>query len=325
MNSLITIIVPIYNAENTLSRCIDSILNQTYRSWELFLIDDGSTDQSGKLCDDYALKDKRIKVIHKANGGVSSARNLGLQHTKGKWITFVDADDYLNVESLHNMIIGSENSDLVLSSIKLCGLQENVVKIDNVFSLNVHETGNLLTSLNGYMGLTVPFAKLLKSAIINKHQIRFDCRFSSGEDTLFMYQYLYHTKKIRCIDAISYNYVLSNGLSRKMLSLDSIDVILQEIIKALKNLQVRFNFDIKRRYYDSIEYFVTKYDFTNKNIKLYYNDFLYISKRKYFKDMIKDKTYICKGFKRRFLDKLFMYRFYGIIVLWTFKIKKIYL
>ena len=189
----------------------------------------------------------------------------------------------------------------------------------------MHETGKLLTSLNGYMGLTVPFAKLLKSSILNKYQIKFDCRFSSGEDTLFMYQYLYHIKKIRCIDAVSYNYVLSNGLSQKMLSKDSIDEILQEIIKALNNLRVRFNFDIKRRYYDSVEYFVTKYDFTNKNIKSYYNDLLYLSKRKYFEDMIKDKTYICKGFKRKILDKLFMNRFYAIIALWTFKIKKIYL
>lgn len=325
MNSLITIIVPVYNAENTFNRCIDSILNQTFRGWELFLIDDGSTDKSGKLCDDYALKDKRIKVFHKANGGVSSARNIGLQYTKSKWVTFVDADDYLNVESLYNMIIGSDDSDLVLSSIKICGSKEFVVKLDNDSSSNVHETGKILTSLNGYMGLTVPFAKLLKSSIINKYQIRFDCRFSSGEDTLFMYQYLYHIKKIRCIDAVSYNYVLSNGLSQKMLSKDSIDEILQEIIKALNNLRIRFNFDIKRRYYDSIEYFVTKYDFTNKNIKSYYNDLLYFSKRKYFEDMIKDKTYICKGFKRKFLDKLFINRFYAIIALWTFKIKKIYL
>ncbi len=131
MTTLISIIVPVYNAENTLNRCIDSILNQTFRGWELFLIDDGSTDKSGKLCDDYALKDKRIKVFHKANGGVSSARNIGLQYTKSKWVTFVDADDYLNVESLYNMIICSDDSDLVLSSIKICGIKEIVVKLDN--------------------------------------------------------------------------------------------------------------------------------------------------------------------------------------------------
>lgn len=323
--SLVSIIVPVYNAEKTLNRCVDSILSQTFDDWELLLIDDGSTDCSGELCNEYAAKDQRIKVFHKKNEGVSSARNIGLDNAKGKWITFVDADDYLNIESLYYMTVNADGSDLVLSSIKICGVQEKVIKLDNNFSSDVHETGTLLTSLNGYMGLTVPFAKLLKSAIINKHQIRFDCRFSSGEDTLFMYQYLYHIKKIRCIDTVSYNYALSNGLSHKMLSLDGIDEILQEIIKALNNLDVRFKFDIKRRYYDSIEYFVTKYDFTDKNIKSYYNDFLYLTKRKYIKDMIKDKTYICKGFKRKFFDKLFLYKFYVILVLWTFKMKKIYL
>lgn len=325
MNPLISIIVPVYNAENTIGRCVDSILNQTFRDWELLLVDDGSIDHSDMICDQYAAKDRRIKIFHKENGGVSSARNIGLKYAKGEWITFVDADDYLNVESLCDMIKCSENADLVMSSIKICGYQERVVKLDNSFANNEYEIGILLTLLNGYMGLTVPFAKLLKLSIINKYKIRFDNRFSSGEDTLFVYQYLYHIKKIRCIDTISYNYFLSNGLSHTMLPLNTIDEILQEIIKALNNLHVKFNFNIKRRYYDSIEYFVTKYDFTDKDIKSFYHDFLCISKRKYFKDMIKDKIYIRKGVKRKFLDKLFMCRLYGIIILWTFKIKKIYL
>ena len=87
MNPSISIIVPIYNAEKTLNKCVDSILNQTFQNWELILIDDGSTDRSGKLCNEYASKDQRIKVFHKKNGGVSSARNIGLDHAKGEWIT----------------------------------------------------------------------------------------------------------------------------------------------------------------------------------------------------------------------------------------------
>ena len=93
MNPSISIIVPVYNSEKTLNRCVDSILSQTFQDWELLLIDDGSTDRSGKLCDEYALKDQRIKVFHKKNGGVSSARNIGLDHAKGEWITFIDSDD----------------------------------------------------------------------------------------------------------------------------------------------------------------------------------------------------------------------------------------
>lgn len=90
---LISIIVPVYNSVSTLNRCLDSILNQTFSDWELLLIDDGSTDRSTELCDQYASKDQRIKVFHKKNGGVSSARNIGLSHAKGEWITFVDSDD----------------------------------------------------------------------------------------------------------------------------------------------------------------------------------------------------------------------------------------
>ena len=91
--NVISIIVPIYNAGKTLHRRIDSILSQTYTSWELLLIDDGSTDTSGPICDEYAARDARVRVFHKENGGVSSARNVGLDNARGEWITFVDADD----------------------------------------------------------------------------------------------------------------------------------------------------------------------------------------------------------------------------------------
>ena len=92
---LVSVIVPVYNVEQYLSRCIDSILNQTFTDFELLLIDDGSPDKSGEICDAYALKDSRIRVFHKDNGGVSSARNFGLDNANGEWVTFIDADDWI--------------------------------------------------------------------------------------------------------------------------------------------------------------------------------------------------------------------------------------
>ena len=89
----ISVIVPVYNTEKYLHRCIDSILAQTFTDFELLLIDDGSTDNSGTICDEYATKDSRVRVFHKKNGGVSSARNLGVDNAKGEWVTFVDSDD----------------------------------------------------------------------------------------------------------------------------------------------------------------------------------------------------------------------------------------
>ena len=99
MNPEISIIVPVYNVEKYLKRCIDSILNQSFTDFELILVDDGSTDNSGEIIDEYAIKDERIKVIHKENGGLSSARNVGIEYSKGNYIAFVDSDDWENVNS----------------------------------------------------------------------------------------------------------------------------------------------------------------------------------------------------------------------------------
>ena len=113
----ISVIVPVYNVEQYLPRCIDSILNQTFTDFELLLIDDGSTDGSGAICDEYARKDSRIRVFHKENGGVSSARNLGLYNAKGKYIAFIDADDWVESRSLPAFVKALEKceSDVVLT------------------------------------------------------------------------------------------------------------------------------------------------------------------------------------------------------------------
>lgn len=111
MNPRISIIVPVYNTERWLHRCVDSILAQTYTDFELLLIDDGSNDNSGAICDEYAIKDKRVKVFHKSNGGVSSARNLGLDNARGEWITFVDGDDWLEPNAVNDLIDKSMTTD----------------------------------------------------------------------------------------------------------------------------------------------------------------------------------------------------------------------
>ena len=101
----ISVIVPVYNAEKYLHRCIDSILSQTFTDFELLLINDGSKDSSGAICDEYAAKDNRVRVFHKENGGASSARNLGLDNAKGEWIAFVDSDDLLEVNMLNHLLL----------------------------------------------------------------------------------------------------------------------------------------------------------------------------------------------------------------------------
>lgn len=116
---MISIIIPIYKAERYLSKCVDSILAQTYADWELLLVDDGSPDNSGELCDEYAAKDKRIKVFHKENGGVSSARNLGLEMMAGEWVTFVDADDWIASDTLERCSTYFNEYEIVRFSMKM--------------------------------------------------------------------------------------------------------------------------------------------------------------------------------------------------------------
>lgn len=117
---LISVIIPVYNNENCLHRCVDSILIQTYTDFELLLINDGSKDSSGSICDEYSVIDKRVHVFHKENGGASSARNIGLENAKGEWITFCDSDDFVDSDWLMNFIENSNgNCDLVVQTIKI--------------------------------------------------------------------------------------------------------------------------------------------------------------------------------------------------------------
>lgn len=120
MKHLISVIVPIYNVEKYLSRCIDSILAQTYQNFELILVNDGSTDNSGQICDAYLKKDERIEVLHKANGGLSDARNAGIEKARGAYFLFVDSDDYIAADMLERLYGGliRENADLAM-----CGFQ----------------------------------------------------------------------------------------------------------------------------------------------------------------------------------------------------------
>lgn len=112
----VTIIVPVYNVEKYLTCCIGSILSQSFKDFELLLIDDGSSDLSGEICDDYVEKDARIRVFHKENGGVSSARNLGLENAQGEWICFIDSDDWVEVDFLKELI-QYDSFDLVVGGL----------------------------------------------------------------------------------------------------------------------------------------------------------------------------------------------------------------
>lgn len=128
MEELISVIVPVYKVEKYIHKCVDSIINQTYKNLEIILVDDGSPDECGKICDEYAEKDNRIIVIHQKNSGQCVARNMGLKKMSGEYVAFVDSDDYLEKDYLQKMREGIQDKQMAISGFKQVDFYGNVLK-----------------------------------------------------------------------------------------------------------------------------------------------------------------------------------------------------
>lgn len=207
---MISIIVPIYNAEQYLHRCIDSILAQSYTDFELLLIDDGSKDDSGAICDDYAAKDSRVRVFHKENGGVSSARNLGLDHAQGEYVTFCDADDYVSEDWLaaYSEAI-ARNVDLAIQGYYAIDGDNTVEKNLSLCQGNTIEAKRqLITSLMSQGMYGYLWVKLFRRAIIEEFAIRFDTQSTFREDEQFFSKCLEHTSSFIYTDRVGYYYIV---------------------------------------------------------------------------------------------------------------------
>lgn len=196
MPQFLSIIVPVYNVRSYLSECLDSIISQSFSNFECLLIDDGSSDGSGLICDEYAQKDDRIRVFHKENGGVSSARNLGLENAKGEWVYFIDSDDELLPGGLKTMIdCISDDVDIVLAGYKRYDEEGQLYyEVDErvVTLFNKQESLSTLYVRHGkyYKYLTFVWIRLLRNRIIQANNLRFDTGISNKEDTLFLTQYI---------------------------------------------------------------------------------------------------------------------------------------
>ena len=222
MNSLISIIVPVYNTEKTFNRCVDSILNQTFQDWELLLIDDGSTDRSGELCDEYAAKDQRIKVFHKENEGVSVARNLGIKESTGEYITFIDADDEVIKDYLAILYENIQQSDIVFFFFQWIYTDNSklVILLNNFYSeerISIEKEMSLLMNNKvGYDLFGFTCNKIFRSYIIKKNNIRFVKDLAISEDEVFTLDYCRYVKKLKVINQPLYIYHISDeGLTYK--------------------------------------------------------------------------------------------------------------
>ena len=196
MKEKISVIAPVYNVEAYLERCVESILKQTYTNFELLLIDDGSTDQSGALCDQLASKNENIKVFHIKNAGVSNARNIGIQHSRGEWITFIDSDDFITPDYLETLISVVDSDDSIGFSIaRLHHIKNGQITELPVFSGKEEKWSTeqtmrelLTTSKTSFF----PVAKLFKKQLIEN--FRFSTDYHLAEDALFLTEVLLETK-----------------------------------------------------------------------------------------------------------------------------------
>ena len=205
---MISIIVPVYNAEKTLRQCLDSVLSQKYKDFELFLVDDGSKDESLAICEEYAEKDDRIKVLHKPNGGVSSARNLGLEYAKGERITFIDSDDYISADFFHG--VEHCKQDLLITGFRdeTNGKVYENVKLSSALYQNADVVRRFIrTQVTSNMVLRGPWGKFYSRELIGSQ--RFNTEMKLGEDTCFVFDYLAKCKTIE-VDPSSY-YVIRRG------------------------------------------------------------------------------------------------------------------
>jgi glycosyltransferase involved in cell wall biosynthesis len=194
----ISVIVPVFNVEKYILKCVDSILSQSFKDFELLLINDGSTDNSGIICDEYAKKDIRIKVFHKENGGVSSARNLGIEKSLGKWITFVDADDFIEQNSFEFFITNYANTDsdfiIARSFLNANGRLEERYPFQFENSSNFFDGINLAID-KGYLRGSI-CGVFFRRIFLTQNNLFFPLLLKNGEDSIFSVICFIHAKKI---------------------------------------------------------------------------------------------------------------------------------
>ena len=243
--NMVSIIVPVYNVEKYIKKCIDSIINQTYQNLEIILVDDGSPDKCGEICEEYSKKDNRIKVIHKENGGLSDARNAGLEKATGEYIAFIDSDDYIDknyISTLYNMCITNK------AEIAQCSFKRVT---DNQIA-NEKDVENKIVNMSGieaiknifkenYIEYTVAWNKLYKKSLFD------NIKYPKGklhEDEATTYKLFYEAKIVSVTnEKLYYYYIRQNSITNTKFSLRRLDYI-EELEEQLKFFNDRNEEDI---------------------------------------------------------------------------------
>ena len=347
MDTLISVIVPVYNVEKYLFKCYTSIANQTYSNIEIILVDDGSKDDSSKICDDIAKKDSRVYVIHKKNEGLGFARNSGLEIARGKFVLFVDSDDYIEENMIQKLFerILQFKSDTSFCGYSVFFEEEKRIKKESYYKNNVFEGNEIIDRVllemvsglpNAPLDSVVPMSVwhgLYSLDLIKKYKIRFPSeRQYISEDIIFHIEYLRYSKRISYIGDNLYNYRLANTTSLTFkFNEDEFDRQKTQYIKITNELGTflpltKFELRTKRYFLGRVRTCVSKaftYCKTDKNFKLrdyvikIFNDDLV-------REVINNYPYYKNPIKIRIFNLCLKHKFYdGAIILMAFhKMKK---
>ncbi|MGM9760167.1 MAG: glycosyltransferase family 2 protein [Parabacteroides sp.] len=239
----LSVIIPVYNAEAYLEECLESLRQQSFTDFEVWMIDDGSRDQSGRICDRFAEKDPRFQVVHKANGGVSSARNIGLERARGAWICFVDSDDTVGSTYLEGLIhaAGSRKDQLVVQGYRTICPNGPLFRL---FEDHLYEAAEVYRTFEELHinRCGFPFGKLYNHDIIRQANLRFNEQIHYAEDVMFMLAYLCHVSAIRTLPGTQYNYFVRNNasLSQRIFTFESEHACYRTYRTLMEQLRQRF-------------------------------------------------------------------------------------
>lgn len=248
MNSNISIIIPVYNVEKFLPHCIESVISQSYQDWELLLIDDGSKDESGIICDRYAEKDSRIKVIHKTNGGVSSARNRGLDIATGNYVCFIDSDDWVGVNYLSDFKTDRYDADIYISgaTYDTYGKPYSYKQYEDSYCKNIKEIDNCFVR-QGLMDNGYPWGKLFRRDLLQTNSLRFNENMSINEDHVFVLEYMLLASSMLVTSSFDYHYTVFDKSGRKLSGrinrFDELKTASVTFDKILKDMEQKWRLD----------------------------------------------------------------------------------
>lgn len=219
-NYKVSIIIPVYNTEKYIHKCVDSVLGQTYNNIEVILVDDESPDRCSEICDEYSKIDNRIKVIHKKNSGLGFTRNAGLEHVSGDFVTFLDSDDWIDSNHIENLLNPylSDSVDLVIGSYKRCSNEEELIRYEKQHMEGKFSDKSIVAVAMLMVAPPKDYSKdvgipmsvcfnLYKVDIVHKYSLKFPSeRDTVGEDLFFNLEYLKNCKHICIIESYGYNY-----------------------------------------------------------------------------------------------------------------------